>query len=198
MATNHDITTLLARGRDGDDLAQSQVAELIYPQLKKVAGRRLARQRVGSSRPALALQTTELVHETFIQLLGQRRVDWQSRAHFFAIAARLMRRVLLESARFNGRAKRGSGRRPVSLESVTLAVDGVDLDAVALDQTMRRLRKIDPRAARVVELRYFSGMSLEEVAAALGVGTATITRSWRFARSWLQIQLKPDQGISSA
>lgn len=190
MTNALDITDLLTLYRDGDTGARDRLAEMIYPHLKKIAGRRLS-SAVNSTGQGAALQTTELVNETFLLLQGQRKIEWRDRAHFFAIAARLMRRALVESARFQGRAKRGDGQAHVPLDSITLAVEGVDVESLALDQAMSRLMDIDPRAARVVELRYFSGMSLEEVAEALGLGRATVARSWRFAKSWLLLHLRP-------
>ncbi|MEM1180530.1 MAG: ECF-type sigma factor [Acidobacteriota bacterium] len=186
-----DITTLLCRFSDGDPEAQERLIESIYPVLKRLAGRRLV-----TPGDRGRFQTTELVHETFLQLIDQRRVRWQDRAHFFAIVARLMRRVLLDAARSQNREKRGGGEIPESLGEVFVAVEGIDEGAMAVTQAVERLRAIDARAAEIVELRYIGGLSVDETAEALNLGRTTVTRSWRFARSWMRLQLStpPESG----
>jgi RNA polymerase sigma factor (TIGR02999 family) len=178
------ITALLERWSGGDERALDQLLQWVVRDLKKMAARHLGAERAGHT-----LQPTALVNETYLRLVGQRRVLWKNRAQFFALAATLMRRVLIDHARARAARKR-AGRR-VTLES------GVDIgvppergiDALALDDALRRLEKMAPRQARIVEMRFFSGLSVEEVAAALDVSAATVKADWALARAWLYREL---------
>lgn len=172
---------MLLAWKEGDGAAAERLMPLVYDELRRIAGRYLRGERPGHS-----FQTTDLVHEAYLRLLGQQRVDWRARAHFYAIAAKMMRRVLLDHAREQLADKRGAGR-VLHLKS---AVDlGVETDKapelVALDEALERLARLDPEKAKLVELRYFGGLTVAETAAAMGCSTATVTRQWRTARAWL-------------
>jgi RNA polymerase sigma factor (TIGR02999 family) len=135
------------------------------------------------------LQTTALIHEAYVRLVDQRNVQWQNRAHFFGIAAQMMRRILVDHARTKKRAKRGGSRIKVSIADATVLVKGQDLDVVALDQALNRLAEIDEQQSRVVELRFFSGLTVEETAEVMGISTATVKRDWSMAKAWLHREL---------
>jgi RNA polymerase sigma factor (TIGR02999 family) len=184
------VTAALRAWRDGDDDAEDALLRLVYPELHRRAARLLARER-----PDHTLQPTALIGELYLRLVDQRVADWNDRAHFFAIAARLMRRVILDHARRHGAGKRGGGRRHVSLEqageiAVGSANDLAELEA--LDEALAELAREDATAAAVVELRFFGGMTVEETAAVLELSTATIGRQWRAARAWLHDRLQAD------
>ncbi|MEM6454708.1 MAG: sigma-70 family RNA polymerase sigma factor [Acidobacteriota bacterium] len=181
-----DVTQLLHAWRDGDEAARDRLIELLYPQLRRLAGH-LRNQRDARD----GLQTTELVHEAYLKLIDQTRAGWQDRAHFFAIAARVLRRLIVDHLRHHQRQKRGGDAVHHPLDDVTLpALDGPDaIDVLSLDQALHRLAQIDATAARVVELRYFGGLSHDETADLLNIGRATVGRAWRFARAWLRAQL---------
>jgi RNA polymerase sigma factor (TIGR02999 family) len=180
----HDLTELLQAHARGDGTALDRLFPLIYEEL-----RRMARGRMRHERPDHTLGATELVHEAFFRLVRLDRIDWQSRAHFLAIASQAMRHVLLDHAEHRGAAKRGGGARAVTLEGVELAADDPDDDVLALCEALQRLERLDPRQARVVECRYFGGLSLDETAEALGVSAATVSRDWTVARAWLHAEL---------
>lgn len=154
----------------------------VYDELRRIAAHLLRREPAGHT-----LQPTALVHEAYLRMIDQTRVDWQNRAHFFAIASQMLRRVLVDHARAKHRAKRGSGRVVLSLQEVP--VPARDVDVVALDEALTELARIDPQQARIVELRYFTGVSIEETAATLGVSPATVKRDWTVARAWLYRRL---------
>ena len=167
------LTELLRDHAAGDPDALGRLMPRVYEQL-----RRIARARLRHERDDHTLCTAEVVHEAFLDLLPTGRVAWQSRAHFFAVASRAMRNVLVDHAERRGAAKRGAGARPVPLD-----------DLVALDAALARLEALDARRARVVECRFFGGMSLDETAEALGSSPATVSRDWAFARAWLHREL---------
>jgi RNA polymerase sigma-70 factor, ECF subfamily len=177
-----EVTELLQAWHAGDDTAYARVAELLYDELRSRAARYMRRQRPGDS-----LQATALVHEAFVRLHEARPVDWHDRNHFLAIAARTMRRVLVDLARARASAKRGGRQLHVTLPEDVAAPDRghAVLDLVALDAALEGLGAIDPRKVRVVELRFFAGLSVEETAAVLAVSADTVARDWRMARSWL-------------
>jgi RNA polymerase sigma factor (TIGR02999 family) len=182
-----DITRLLRDWQAGSGPALERLIPLVYGELHTLASRYLARERRDHT-----LQATALVHEAFLKLAGQRPVDWQSRAHFFGIAAKLMRRILVDHARRDGRVKRGGGVTQLSLADVDppspqLAVDPVD--ACALDAALKRLEELDPQQGRVVELRFFGGMTIEEAAEVMGLSPATVKREWALAKAWLYREL---------
>ncbi len=183
------VTELLHAWRQGDPRAEADLLPLIYDELRSRAARYLRRER-----PDHTLQPTALVHEAYLRLIDQRAVAWHDRTHFFAIAAQMMRRVLLDHARKHGSEKRGGGMRPVPIDAAALEVPGelpalAQADLVALDAALTALAAFDPERARVVELRFFGGLTLEETAAVLGCSTATVMRQWRTARSWLYAEL---------
>jgi RNA polymerase sigma-70 factor, ECF subfamily len=179
------ITDLLIAWRDGDESALDQVVPLVHAEL-----RRLARGRMRGERGGHTLQTTALVNEAYLRLIDLSRVNWQDRAHFFAMASRQMRRVLVDHARTHRMQKRGGGVRPVALdEALAVAVErGADL--IALDDALDALAVKDARKATVVEMRYYGGLTVAETAAALSVSVETVARDWRFAKLWLLRELE--------
>jgi RNA polymerase sigma factor (TIGR02999 family) len=185
-----EVTALLRAWRAGDEDAYRQVASILYGELRRQAARHIRHRRPGS--PA---QATTLVHEAFVRLAGAGNVDWQDRSHFLAVAARTMRRVLVDMVRAQHAAKRGTGAVHVPLESNIEADGPSPLDLVALDQALERLGTFDARKVRVVELRFFAGLTVEETAQVLEVSPDTVARDWRMARSWLLRELHG--GLSS-
>jgi RNA polymerase sigma factor (TIGR02999 family) len=184
-ATRSDISRLLRQWSEGNRAAMEELLPLVYDELHRQAARYLRRERATHT-----LQTTALIHEAYLRLIDQRDVQWQSRTHFFAIAAQMMRRVLVDYARAKHREKRGRGDVCLPLEVAKLIADdkkGVDL--MALDEALTRLAAMDEQQARVVELRYFGGLSLEETAEALHVSRATVARDWDVAKAWLRREL---------
>lgn len=184
----HDVTELLRAWGAGDAQASDSLVQLVYDELRRQARLALRREHEGHT-----LQPTALVHEAWLRLGDQRGARWESRTQFFAVAAQMMRRVLLDHARSRRALKRGGGAVHISLAGAT-AVDGTPLDAVeliALDEALTRLAALDPQKARLVDLRYFAGLSMPEAAAVLGVSTATVTREWAVARMWLRRELEP-------
>ncbi|MEK6703320.1 MAG: sigma-70 family RNA polymerase sigma factor [Planctomycetota bacterium] len=175
-----DVTGLLKRLSDGDSRAVDVLLPVIYDQLRGLAGSFLRRESPGHT-----LQTTALVHEAYLKLVGQDQAKYDGRAHFFAVAAQAMRRILVNHARDGNRLKRGGGMRRVELDESAIVGPAEDMDLVALDESLVRLAELDERKARTVEMRFFAGMSIEETASALGVAPATVKRDWDFARAWL-------------
>ena len=161
---------------------------VVYDELRRQAARYLRREQPGHT-----LQTTALIHEAYVRLVDQRNVQWQNRAHFFGIAAQMMRRILVDHARTKKRAKRGGSDIRVSLDDATVAVKGQDLDVVAVDEALSRLEKIDEQQCRVVELRFFSGLTVEETAEVLHISPATVKREWSMAKAWLHRELSSDK-----
>jgi len=160
----------------------------VYDELRRQAARYLRREQPGHT-----LQTTALIHAAYVRLVDQRNVQWQNRAHFFGIAAQMMRRILVDHARTKKRAKRGGSDIRVSLDDATVAVGGQDLDVVAVDEALTRLAKIDEQQSRVVELRFFSGLTVEETAEVMGISPATVKRDWSMAKAWLHRELSGDR-----
>src|SRR5512132_4280298 len=174
------VTQLLVDWQNGSQQALDQLIPLVYEELRAIAGRYLSRESVGHT-----LQSTALVHEAYFRLVGQQRVQWQSRAHFFGIAAQMMRRILVDHARRQHRDKRGGPATKLSLdEAIGVTEPEADLDLLALDSALTSLALIDPRGARIIELRFFSGLTIEETAEVLGLSTGTIKRDWNAARAW--------------
>ena len=185
MATpGHDVTGLLQAWGGGDPAALDQLVPIVYDELHRQAQRYLRREAPGHT-----LQTTALVHEAYLRLVDQREARWQNRAQFFGVAAQAMRRILVDHARRHQAAKRGGSAVPVPLEEGEVAAAGSDVDLVALDDALTRLAALDPQQARVVELRYFTGLGIEETAEALGISPATVKREWAMARAWLKREL---------
>jgi RNA polymerase sigma factor (TIGR02999 family) len=178
-----EITTLLRRLGEGDPEASEELARVVYRELKQMAGRQLRRERTGHT-----LQATDLVHEAYVRLLDQ-EIDWKGRTHFFFIAGETMRRVLIEHARTKKAAKRGGGAHRVPLEELGEISDERAAELIALDEALKELEKLDAELARVVELRFFAGLTAEQAAGALGVSAPTVNRRWRLARAWLTERL---------
>jgi RNA polymerase sigma factor (TIGR02999 family) len=183
-----NVTQLLLGWGKGDKEALDQLLPIVYDELRRQAARYLRRERVGHT-----LQTTALIHEAYIRLVDQRNMQWQNRAHFFGIAAQLMRRILVDHARTKKRAKRGGSDIRVSLADATLVVKSRDLDVVALDEALERLVEIDEQQARIVELRFFSGLTVEETAEVLSISPATVKRDWSMAKAWLHREISDEQ-----
>jgi RNA polymerase sigma-70 factor (ECF subfamily) len=183
------ITRLLHEWKDGSHEALERLVPAVYEELHTLASRQLAREW-RYDRP----QTTAIVNEAYVKLFGQREIDWQNRGHFFAIAAQLMRRILIDHARRGLRQKRGSGSAPVELDEALAApaapVDAVD--ALDLDRALQKLEQLDPDQGRIVEMRFFGGLTVEETAAALGISPATVKREWALAKGWLYRELTAD------
>ena len=175
---------LLAWGR-GDAAAFNRLVPLVHDELRQLARRYMRRERADHT-----LQPTALVNEAYLRMIAVHRVDWQNRAHFFAIAARLMRQILVDSARRHRTPHRGGAVQHVPLDEAVVPAPAPQPDLIALDEAMRRLESAYPRKSQVVELRYFGGMKLEEVAAVLGVSRDTVKRDWRFAKLWLLRELE--------
>jgi RNA polymerase sigma factor (TIGR02999 family) len=180
-----DVTTLLAELRRGDDKARDQLVTLVYPELKRIAARYLRAER-----PDHSLRPTGLVHEVYLRLIGSEQATWQNRAHFFAAIAREMRHLLVDYARARNARKRVDGNVRISLHDVDATAAPREDDLVALDEALSRLEQIDPRASRVVELRFFTGLGERETAEALKISVATLKRDWSFAKAWLYDQLR--------
>lgn len=182
-----DITRLLHEWQQGSRDAFDRLVPLVYDELHTLASRQLSHEwRHGR------LQTTVVVNEAYLKLFGQRDVDWQNRGHFFAIAAQLMRRILVDHARHELRQKRGGAAIHVGLEDAADAAETASVDAVdalALDRALQKLETLDPQQGRVVELRFFGGLTVEETAAAIGVSTGTVKREWALAKGWLYREL---------
>jgi RNA polymerase sigma factor (TIGR02999 family) len=187
-----EVSRLLVRLRDGDERAVEVLMPIVYDELRRLAARELRRERSDHT-----LQPTALVHEAWLRLLGDRRVDFEGRGHFFALAARAMRRVLIDHARraIAGRRPPRAARVELSPELEPLGSGGADpAEVLALDAALERLAALDPRQASVVELRFFGGLSAPEAATALGVSEATVAREWRAARAWLKRELAGEAG----
>jgi RNA polymerase sigma factor (TIGR02999 family) len=174
------VATMIDNARQGDEQALAALLPLVYDELRRLAARYMRRERPGQT-----LQATALVHDAYLRLLRDSNLSWQNRAHFFGIAARSMRQILVERARARGAQKRWAGLGRVSLtDSIAIAGDQSGI-LPALDDALNRLEQIDPEQAKIVELRYFAGLSIEEAAEALGMSPATLKRRWALARAWL-------------
>jgi RNA polymerase sigma factor (TIGR02999 family) len=185
------VTELLVLGRQGDHEAQERLMALVYDDLRRRAASYLRRERGGHT-----LQPTALVHEAYLRLVGQDRVVWQNRAHFLAIAASMMRRVLVDHGRRQKAGKRGGAGTRVTLDDAFSPVSPRELDLLALDAALSELAALDEQQARIVELRAFGGLGVEETAEVLGISPATVKRHWAFALAWLQQRLH-SQGRTS-
>jgi RNA polymerase sigma factor (TIGR02999 family) len=184
-ATARDVTRLLRAWSDGDEAAMDRLIPLVERELH-----RLARAYMGRERKGHTLQATALVNEVFLRFPDARQLRWQDRTHFIAIAARLMRRVLVDHARARGYRKRGGGAQQVALDETLLTTPGPALDLIALDRALERFATVDARKSKVVELRFFGGLSIEETADCLQVSVETIKRDWRLAKLWLSRELQ--------
>ena len=184
-----NITELLASYGRGNKESLDQLMPVVYDELRRQAARYLRREQAGHT-----LQTTALIHEAYVRLVDQRNMQWQNRAHFFGIAAQMMRRILVDHARSKKRVKRGGSEIRVSLDDANVAAKGQDLDVVALDEALERLAQIDEQQSRVVELRFFSGLSVEETAEVMGISKSTVKRDWSMAKAWLHRELSGEIG----
>jgi len=178
--TSSPVTELLVRWRSGDGEALQSLIPLVYDEM-----RRLARGYLRRERPDHTLQSTALVHEAYVRLTGNAPPVWQDRAHFFGIAANVMRQILVEHARSRNTGKRGGAVVKLAIDNLNEPIQRPDLDIVALDDALKELGRIDPQQSRVVELRFFAGLSIEETAEALGISVSTVKRDWNTARFWL-------------
>jgi RNA polymerase sigma-70 factor, ECF subfamily len=184
MSSSLEITQLLIDWSNGDSSALERVLPLVELELRRIASHYMQRERAGHT-----LQTTALVNEAYLRFVDQKKVRWQNRAHFFGIAAQLMRRILLDHARNQHRQKRGGFAQHIRLSDACLISSERSSELIALDEALQRLERIDARKSQVVEMRYFGGMSVEETAAVLQVSPITVIRDWNFARAWLRQEI---------
>ena len=180
----HDVTQLLNAWREGDQTAREELMTVVYNELH-----RLAHHYMKKEAPGHLLQTSALLNEAFLRLVDQRNVQWRNRAHFFGIAAQMMRRVLVDYARSRGYAKRGGGLRHISLDEALTVCDQRSAEVVELDDALNQLAQLDPRKSQLVELRFFAGLSIKEAAAVLSVSTGTVMRDWTLAKAWLRREI---------
>ena len=188
LPSSHEVTQLLLAWSDGDQAALEQLTPLVYREL-----RRLARGYMRQERPGHILQTTALNNEAYLRLIDWKQVHWRNRAHFFGVAAQLMRRILVDFARARQQDKRGGGAGQVSLDEAAAVSVERSAEFIALDEALGRLAAIDPRRSLMVELRFFGGLSEEETAEALKVSPRTVRREWSLARAWLHRELKREE-----
>jgi RNA polymerase sigma-70 factor (ECF subfamily) len=187
--TSANVTELLIGWSNGDKAALDALMPVVYDELRRQASRYLRRERVGHT-----LQTTALIHEAYLRLIDQKNVHWQNRAHFYGIAAQMMRRILVDHARTKKRAKRGGSDVRISLTDATLKSPGQNFDIEALDEALERLAAIDAQQSRIVEMRFFSGLTVEETAEVLGISPATVKRDWSLAKAWLHREITREAG----
>jgi RNA polymerase sigma factor (TIGR02999 family) len=181
---SRQVTELLVRWRQGDRQALDALIPLVYEELRRIAQHFLQREKPGHT-----LQSTALVHEAYVRMVGQNLPQWQSRAHFFGIAAQLMRQILVDHARSRQAAKRGGDVFKISLDESTALPEQKDLDLIALDDALKSLSELDSQQSRIVELRYFAGLTIEDTSEVLGISPATVKRDWATARAWLQREM---------
>src|SRR5262245_48615047 len=184
MTPSATVTELLIKWRNGDEAALNELLPQVYGQL-----RRLANYYLQQERPDHTLQPTALVHEAYLRLMGEKQIDWQNRAHFLGIASVRMRQILVEHARGRQAAKRGGGELRLSLGKADRLAEKRNVNLLALDDALRRLEALDPQKSRIVELRYFGGLTIEETAEALRISPATVKRDWSMARAWLRSEI---------
>ncbi|MDQ3198058.1 MAG: sigma-70 family RNA polymerase sigma factor [Verrucomicrobiota bacterium] len=187
-----DVTQLLQQMSRGDAEAPAKVIPLVYEELRRLARSYLQRERLGHT-----LQPTAVVHEAYLRLVQEKEIDWENRSHFFAIAARVMRQILVSYARAHHTAKRGGGAHKLSLEAAEFVPQESADDLLALDEVLRDLAKVYPRQSQVVECRFFGGMDTKEIAAALNVSEKTVLRDWSFAKCWLFRELTREAGYAT-
>lgn len=193
LPSSHEVTRLLKAWSGGDEEALQKLTPLVYKQLHQIAQRYMAGERSGHT-----LQTSALVNEAYLRLVDCGQVNWQDRAHFFAISANLMRRILIDFARSRGYLKRGGAVPHISLEEAPAVCNEPDVNLVALDDALKALSAIDERKSKVVELRFFGGLNVEEAAEALGVSSDTVIRDWRLAKIWLLRELSREKASYEA
>jgi RNA polymerase sigma factor (TIGR02999 family) len=185
MLAKPNITEVLARWGNGEQSALDELVPLIYKELRRLAGNYIRRERHGHT-----LQPTALINEVFLRLIDQSNMRWQNRAHFFGIAAKLMRRILVDHARKDQAAKRGGGQYSLSLSRADRVAGQPSVDLLAVHLALQQLEGLDPQQSRIVELRFFGGLTIEETAEVLSLGHATVEREWKMARSWLRHELE--------
>jgi RNA polymerase sigma factor (TIGR02999 family) len=181
----HDVTLLLQEMTKGNETAPEVLLPLVYDELKK-----LARGYMRNERESHTLQTTALVHEAYVRLVDWKNADWQNRAHFFAVAAQMMRKILVDYARQHKAEKRGGGVQKIAIDDAITFAAEKDLDLFALDEALTTLEAIDPRQSRIIELRFFGGLTIDETAEVMKLSPATISSEWMMARTWLHSRLK--------
>lgn len=184
MADKHHITELLVAWNDGDEYALEQLMPIVEQELRRIAHNYMRRENSPHT-----LQTTALINEAYIELNNQRAVRWQNRAHFFALSANIMRRILLKYARERATEKRGGDAKHVSIEDVCVLTSEKSVELIALDEALDKLAHIDQLKSRIVEMRYFGGMTVDEVAEVLGLASVTIAVHWRLAKAWLRREI---------
>jgi RNA polymerase sigma factor (TIGR02999 family) len=186
MPGSGEVTALLVSWREGDRSALERLIPIVYSDLRRIAARYMRSQQEGHT-----LQTTALVHEVYLRLTRERERTWENRAHFFGVAANIMRNLLVDHARAAARGKRGGGAMEIRLDNASATLSSVDPeDLLALDDALRRLADLDPRASRIVELRYFVGLTNEEIAEVIAVSEKTVKRDWSTAKAWLRAELR--------
>ncbi len=187
-ATTQRVTNLLKAWSQGEEAALERLLPLVHQELRRLARGYMFRERVGHT-----LQTTALVNEAYLRLVNARQVNWQNRAHFFALSAQLMRRILVDSARAHRDQKRGGGTPKITLDEALVGPQEKGQDLVALDDALKRLAEVDPRKSRVVELRFFGGLRVEETAEVLNVHPNAVLRDWRLAKMWLKREMSKEE-----
>jgi RNA polymerase sigma-70 factor (ECF subfamily) len=180
----HQVSQLLVAWENGDQAARDQLMSIVYPELHRLAHNYMRRESAGHM-----LQTSALVNEAFLRMVDQRHVNWRNRAHFFGIAAQMMRRILVDYARSRLYAKRGGGAQEISLDEALLVSEGRHAELVALDDALKRLAEFDQRKSQIVELRFFVGLSIEEAAEVLNVSPGTVMRDWTLSKAWLRREM---------
>jgi len=189
-ASSAEITNLLKAWSGGDPAALERLAEQVYPELRRMARRYMKNERLGNT-----LQATALVHEVYLRLVDVTKVEWRERAQFFAMAARMMRRILVEAARARASQKRGGMAHKVNIDETAVLSPAPDRSILALDEALTAFARLAPRQAKVVELRYFGGLTEEEIVAALEISPRTVRRDWDFAKAWLSQSLKSVKSV---
>jgi RNA polymerase sigma-70 factor, ECF subfamily len=184
LTSSEDVTQILQNVSVGDQDASAKLMPLVYDELRRLASRYLKRERQDHT-----LQPTALVHEAYLRLIDQTRVEWQNRAHFFGVAAEMMRRILVDYAKSHKAEKRGGLVEKLSLDGAISLTKDIDVDIIALDDALSDLSTLDPRQSRIVELRFFGGLTLEESAEIMGISRATVEREWIMAKAWLFSQI---------
>jgi RNA polymerase sigma factor (TIGR02999 family) len=186
MSSSKNVTQLLADWGSGDKQALEELMAVVYQELHRLADYYLRRERQGHT-----LQATALINEAYLKIIDQHSVNWQNRAHFFGVAAQMMRRILVDHARSHLYAKRGGGAQKLTLdEALSLPQQERDLELVALDDALQRLEELDAQQAKIIELRFFGGLTIEETAEVLGISPATVKREWSWAKAWLYNEIK--------
>jgi len=180
-----NLTILLNELSEGNNLAIEQILPLVYDELRKISSKYLKDEYRNHT-----FQTTELVHEAYLKLIGNQKISWQSRAHFFGIAAKTMRQILVDYARKRKAQKRGKGKTKLSLDDAQFVAGESDEQILALDEALKKLENVEERSSKIVELRYFSGLTIEETAELLNISAATVKRDWQFAKAWLYREIQ--------